>query len=167
MFSFVIVLFVFVLQIVRGKKKKTNDEPGAKGNYQIYVRTIKGVRFPINAIPSNKISQVKKKIHQKKGIPIEDQMLSFKDVPLKDEKTVCKYQHYDDAMYFIHTLVSDLLLSICSHSGDSKRRYHRSQSDYHLRTGSQGKEIHIQSHRPGRTCEGHQGYGREARGNAH
>ena len=78
-------------------KKKTSDEMGGQGKYQIYVRTIKGVRFPINAIPSNKISQVKKKIHQKKGIPIEDQMLSFKDVPLKDEKTVCKSQYCDDA----------------------------------------------------------------------
>jgi hypothetical protein len=84
------MVLLSVIQIVRGRKKKIDDGPGGKGQYQIYVRTIKGVRFPINAIPSNKISQVKKKIHQKKGIPIQDQMLSFKDVPLKDDKTVCK-----------------------------------------------------------------------------
>jgi Ubiquitin family len=32
--------------------------------------------------------QCKKKIHQKKGMPIEDQRLTFNDVPLLDEKTV-------------------------------------------------------------------------------
>lgn len=75
-------------QIVRGRTKENNDDPAGNGKYQIYVRTIKGVRFPIQAIPSNKISQVKKKIHQKKGFPVEDQMLTFNDVPLKDDKTV-------------------------------------------------------------------------------
>ncbi|KAL3913644.1 MAG: hypothetical protein SGARI_000552 [Bacillariaceae sp.] len=74
--------------IVRGRTKENNDDPAGNGKYQIYVRTIKGVRFPIQAIPSNKISQVKKKIHQKKGFPVEDQMLTFNDVPLKDDKTV-------------------------------------------------------------------------------
>ena len=74
--------------VVRGKSKKNEDKDGGKGSYQIYVRKVNGVRFPISALPGHKISMCKKKIHQKKGIPIEDQRLSFNDVPLKDDKTV-------------------------------------------------------------------------------
>lgn len=74
--------------VVRGRRKEPSNEPSGKGSYQIYVRKVNGVRFPINVIPGNKIMQCKKKIHQKKGIPIEDQRLTFNDVPLKDEKTV-------------------------------------------------------------------------------
>lgn len=74
--------------VVRGRKKEPADDPEGKGAYQIYVRKVNGVRFPIHVIPGNKIMQCKKKIHQKKGILIEDQRLTFNDVPLKDEKTV-------------------------------------------------------------------------------
>ena len=74
--------------VVRGKKKKKTDDDGKKGPFEIFVRKVDGSRFPISVIPGNKISDCKKKIHSKKRIPIEDQRLSFKEVPLKDQKTV-------------------------------------------------------------------------------
>ncbi|OEU13070.1 hypothetical protein FRACYDRAFT_165713, partial [Fragilariopsis cylindrus CCMP1102] len=56
---------------------------------EIFVRKPSGVRFPIkDVIPGNRISLIKKKIYKEHGIPIEEQRLSFNDVPLKDEKTV-------------------------------------------------------------------------------
>ena len=75
--------------VVRGKKKKKDDDDGSKGPYEIFVRKPSGVRFPVkDVIPGNRISLIKKKIYKEHGIPIEEQRLSFNDVPLKDEKTV-------------------------------------------------------------------------------
>lgn len=74
--------------VVRGRKKSSSDDDDKKGTWTIYVRKPDKVTFPISVIPGNKITQCKKKIHEKRGIPIEDQRLFFNDVPLKDEKTV-------------------------------------------------------------------------------
>ena len=62
------------------RQKNPGNEPEGK--------IVNGVRFPINVIPGNKILQCKKKTHQKKGMPIENQRITFNDVPLLDEKTV-------------------------------------------------------------------------------
>ena len=74
--------------VVRGKKKNKIDDLDKKGPWEIFVRKVDGSRFPISVIPGNKISDCKKKIFAKKDIPVEDQRLSFNDVPLKDLKTV-------------------------------------------------------------------------------
>jgi len=75
--------------VVRGRKKpKNDDDDDGKGPWQIYVRKPDDSRFPLTVIPGNKISACKTKIFKKKGIPIQDQRLSFNDVPLKDEKTL-------------------------------------------------------------------------------
>ena len=55
--------------VVRGRKKNSGNAPEGKGAYQIYVRKVNGVRFPINVIPGNKIPQCKKRIHQKRAYP--------------------------------------------------------------------------------------------------
>merc|ERR1712124_12902 len=75
--------------VVRGKTKKKKDIDGdKKGPWEIFVKKPSGSRFPIFVIPGNKIAQCKTKICSEKGIPVEEQRLSFNGVPLKDEKTV-------------------------------------------------------------------------------
>jgi hypothetical protein len=74
--------------VVRGRKKSGTDDDDMKGPWTIYVRKPNKVTFPISVIPGNKITQCKKKIYEKKEIPIEDQRLFFNGVPLKDEKTI-------------------------------------------------------------------------------
>ena len=76
--------------IVRGKKKgKAIDASVNTGSWEIFVRRPNnGSRFPISVIPGNKIKNIKMKIKEKKSIPLEDQRLSFNNVPLKETKTV-------------------------------------------------------------------------------
>ena len=76
-------------EVIRGKKRKPDDpaDPN-KNQWKIHVRTPKGDTFPLMVQPSNRISQIKEKIKAKKGIPPEDQRLSFEGTPLKDTKTL-------------------------------------------------------------------------------
>ena len=74
--------------VVRGRKKEKKDDSDEKGPYKIYVRKPSGSRFPISVAPGNKIRYCKTKILAKKNIPIDDQRLSFNDIPLKDAKTI-------------------------------------------------------------------------------
>lgn len=74
--------------VVRGRPKKQDDDDRTKGLWKIFVRTPSGECFPIFAIPGTKIALCKTKIYDEKEIPVEEQRLSFYDVPLKDEKTL-------------------------------------------------------------------------------
>eukprot|EP00536_Pseudo-nitzschia_multiseries_P017677 jgi/Psemu1/226071/e_gw1.1720.2.1 len=75
--------------VVRGKKKKTDHKDPNKGPWTVYVRKPSGTTFPLpSAIPGNRISRCKEKILKAKGIPIDEQRLSFQKVPLRDEKTL-------------------------------------------------------------------------------
>jgi len=75
--------------VVRGRKKKDPDEDPSKGKWTIYVRRkASGVRFPLSVIPGTRISKCKDKIQAKKGLPVDEQRLSFEGIPLRDEKTL-------------------------------------------------------------------------------
>ena len=82
-------MYGFNDDVVRGRSKKA--KPGndnIKNKWQIYVRKVDGQRFPIDTIPTHKLSVCKTKIERKKNIPVVDQRLSFNGETLKDEKTL-------------------------------------------------------------------------------
>mmetsp|Transcript_3346 Transcript_3346/g.7906 ORF Transcript_3346/g.7906 Transcript_3346/m.7906 type:complete len:2026 (+) Transcript_3346:160-6237(+) len=82
-------MYGFNDDVVRGRSKKAkpgNDND--KNKWQIYVRKVDGQRFPIDTIPTHKVSVCKTKIEKKKNIPVADQRLLFNGEPLKDDKTL-------------------------------------------------------------------------------
>jgi ubiquitin C len=73
-----------------GKTEKDAKPGGAKkaGKFEIKVKTIKGVVFPLKTPSNTTLNKVKEKIKSKKSIPLEYQRLFFQDKPLLDKKTL-------------------------------------------------------------------------------
>lgn len=73
---------------VVSKKREAELEGKQAKTFEIKVRTHKGEVFPLKVPSSTRITKVKEKINAKRGIPIEDQRLSFKNNAMTDNKTL-------------------------------------------------------------------------------
>ncbi len=63
----------------------------ALGSYQIYVRTLTGVTYTFDVDPATTVAQVKQKITDREGIPIDQQRLIYAGVQLEDIRTLSDY----------------------------------------------------------------------------
>lgn len=66
----------------------SSDEDEATDKYHVFIRTVCGKRFLIEAEPADTIKDVKTKIQSKEKIAVEHQKLLFNKVQLEDQRTL-------------------------------------------------------------------------------
>lgn len=79
----------------------------------IYIKTLNGkvISLPVN--PSDSIFDVKQKIYEKQGIPMENQRLIFTGQSLIDSASLCDYNIFDGCtLQIVFKLYVKYLLSI-------------------------------------------------------
>ncbi len=68
---------------------------------QVHVRTLTGKTFTLEVVPQDTIENVKKKILQKEGIPVEYQHVFFADKMLKDVYTLEDYNIKSESLLYL------------------------------------------------------------------
>ncbi len=79
------------------------DRRGDGGDFQVFVKTTTGKIFPIRVMSTTTVSELKQKIKDKEGIPVDQQRVIFRGTELNDNYDMKKYNISVDAM--IHLVV--------------------------------------------------------------
>lgn len=68
---------------------------------QIFVKTLVGKSIPIDVTPDQTIREIKEKLFEKEGIPVEQQRFIYAGKQLEDEKTIADYNVTKDATFHL------------------------------------------------------------------
>ena len=62
-----------------------------EGSKQIFIKTLQGKTITLDVSDSDTISSIKEKLHEKEGIPVDQQRLVFNGKQLEDANTIGDY----------------------------------------------------------------------------
>jgi ubiquitin len=64
---------------------------------QLFIKTLQGTTVTVDVEADEPIANIKKKIHEKQGVPVDQQRLIFSGKELQDDKTCSDYNIQKDA----------------------------------------------------------------------
>ena len=98
-----LILFCKASGLGRGKRwavaiagQRPTAARGNRGGVTIHVATLSGKTFTLDVAASDSVASVKAQIHEKEGIPPEEQCLVFRGKLLEDERTLQDYCVFKD-----------------------------------------------------------------------
>lgn len=79
------------------------DRRGDGGDFQVFVKTTTGKTFTVRVLSTTTVSELKQKIKDKEGVPVDQQRVLFRGTELNDNYDMKKYNISVDAM--VHLVV--------------------------------------------------------------
>ncbi len=80
-----------VLRLRGGGGSSDSIDGTNSGNMQIFIKTLSGKTLTLDISSNESISNIKNKIHEKEGIPVDHQRLVFNGKQLEDTESVGSY----------------------------------------------------------------------------
>ncbi len=67
----------------------------------IFIKTLTGRTITVEAKPNSSIAEIKAKIKEKEGVPVDQQRLIFQDRQLEDNATISDYNIQADSTLYL------------------------------------------------------------------